>query len=271
MMKAFVISKIEEFVKAYEEQGDITTKWGKPLVGFADVKHPLVSGLTQIVSASHQRPEDVLEGASVIIAYFVPFTRELNKTNREHNNVASREWALAYEETNAMFPKLNEYLISALAEKGVRAAVSPETLTFDRDKLISNWSHRHIARAAGLGTFGLNNMLITKQGCCGRYHSLITDLDVEPDAPIEEDHCLYKKNGSCGICVQRCPADALSFDGFERNKCYGAVRRNAEIHVGLGNSYSGDNNQSSGHDGSGSEVCGKCISFAPCAFFSTLL
>lgn len=291
-MKDFISHEIREYIKTYGDRADISTKWGEPLVGFADAKHPLIAGLPRIISESHQLPEDVLTGASVIVAYFVPFTRELNKTNQTSRDIASREWALAYEETNAVFLKLNAHLVALLAEKGVRAAVSPETRTFDKEKLISNWSHRHIARAAGLGTFGLNNMLITKLGCCGRYHSLVTDLEVEPDSPLEEEYCLYKKNGTCGVCVRRCPAEALSPQGYDRKKCYGVLQKNAAIHTGLGNSYGtgqdhlksvgsaegtavqniafvkqegmpAEKNQAD----SGSDVCGKCIAFSPCAFW----
>lgn len=291
-MKDFITREIREYVKKYGGREDISTKWGEPLVGFADAKHPLIAGLPWVISKSHQLPEDVLAGASVIVAYFIPFTRELNKTNQLSRDIASREWALAYEETNAMFLKLNDHLIALLTEKGVRAAVSPETRTFDKEKLISNWSHRHIARAAGLGTFGLNNMLITKLGCCGRYHSLVTDLDVEPDSPLGEEYCLYKKNGSCGICVKRCPAEALSPEGYDRKKCYAVLQKNAAIHTGLGNSYGGAQEELESEEQTediaahnidlkkqleapaaetkakgGSDVCGKCIAFAPCAFW----
>lgn len=291
-MKAAITDQIQEFVSKYEERDEITTKWGKPLVGFADAKHPLIIGLPEIISSSHQLPEDVLPGASIVIAYFVPFTRELNQTNQAQNDIASREWAVAYEETNGMFLHLNEYLIATLAEKGVRAAVSPQTRTFDRETLISNWSHRHMARAAGLGSFGLNNMLITKQGCCGRYHSIVTDLDVMPDSKDAGEYCLYKKNGSCGVCMRRCPAGAISAVAFDRKKCFAVLQKNAMIHTGLGNSYSGaqeglesgastestavqmsefkmqqGKSLEEAHTNSGSDVCGKCIAFAPCAFF----
>ncbi|QOX62437.1 epoxyqueuosine reductase [Anoxybacterium hadale] len=291
-MKAMITGEIEEFVKKYEMIEGITTKWGKPLVGFADAKHPLIMELPEIISSAHQLPKDVLPCASIVIAYFVPFTREMNRTNQVQNDIASREWALAYEETNGMFLKLNEHLIASLAGKGVRAAVSPETRTFDRETLISNWSHRHMARAAGLGSFGLNNMLITKQGCCGRFHSLVTNLDVVPDSPDAQEYCLYKKNGSCGICIKRCPAGALSVEGYDRKKCFAVLQKNAMIHTGLGDSYGeaqgelesdehtesmavqkSEENKQLGMSTAetktkgGSDVCGKCIAFAPCAFF----
>lgn len=42
--------------------------------------------------------------------------------------------------------------------------VLPEVSTFDQNILKSNWSHRHFAKIAGIGTFGINNMLISKNG-----------------------------------------------------------------------------------------------------------
>jgi epoxyqueuosine reductase QueG len=46
----------------------------------------------------------------------------------------------------------------------------------------SNWSERHIAYACGLGTFGLSRGIITKRGMCG-------------------------------VCIERCPAQAISYEG----------------------------------------------------------
>lgn len=76
----------------------------------------------------------------------------------------------------------------------------------------------------GMGTFGLNNLLLTDSGCCGYYSSLVTDLPAEADAQISEERCLYKRNGSCGLCAKRCVADALGTDGFDRNRCYVLTR-----------------------------------------------
>ena len=68
-------------------------------------------------------------------------------------------------------------------------------------------------------------MLITKTGCCGRYSTIVTNLDVQADSPLEEEYCLYKKNGTCGVCVQHCPSGALTFDGFNRYKCYDVCKK----------------------------------------------
>lgn len=263
-VKEKITAKIRDFVMDYQQKIDISTKWGEPLVGFADAKHPYILKLKELITATHALPTEVLPDASIVIAYFVPFTEELANTNKVTGDISSPEWALAYEETNAMFNKLNEYIIKSLRKMGYKADVSPQAATFDQKALKSNWSHRHFAKAAGMGTFGINNMLITKIGCCGRYSTIVTNLDIEPDVPLEEEYCLYKKNGSCGVCVKNCPAGALTLNGYDRQKCYAVIRKNAEIYTQFGSSYTNESGEQP--NSVGSEVCGKCVVNTPCTF-----
>ena len=264
-MKNKITKMIQNYVKEYEAAQDSLVRWGIPLVGFADAFHPEIANLKQIISETHKLPSEVLPSASIIIAYFVPFTKELAATNQLRGDLASPEWALAYEETNRMFRELNEFLIQVLKSYGYQGAITPEASTFDQKKLISNWSHRHFAKIAGLGTFGINNMLITKQGCCGRYNTVVTNLDVEPDSPLDEELCLFKKNGHCGACISRCPSGALTKEGYDREKCYQVLKKNAKIYTEFGSSYYDESGQKP--NSTGSDVCGKCSVCVPCSFF----
>ncbi|MCB6992829.1 epoxyqueuosine reductase [bacterium 210820-DFI.6.37] len=258
-MREYLTDQIKAFLRDYEK--NTVTKWGDPLVGFADAKK--VKTLTSVVSPSHGAPEDAVKASTIVLAYFIPFQKELAQTNTK-KGLASPQWAQSYEETNAMFIKLNAFLVERLKRKGYQAAVPPEAGSFDREKLISNWSQRHIAYLAGLGSFGLNNMLITKAGCCGRISTIVTDLDVPPDEPIKEELCMYKKNGTCGLCADRCPSGALTREGYDRHKCYAVCLENARVHNGYGNSYA---SEAGGEiQDTGSEVCGKCVAGMPCAF-----
>lgn len=284
-LKKIIEAYIRDFAADYMKRCDIKTVWGEPIVGFADAYHPSVQNLKEQVSSGHVLPQDVMANAKIIIAYFVPFTREMAKTNRKTGKIAadtgwelaSGEWACAYEETNAMFTELNEGIIKLLAEFGYKGIVPAQAAAFDKKHLVSDWSQRHLAYAAGLGTFGINNMLITAKGCCGRFNTVVSDLDLDPDRPVNEsgnpddEYCLYKKNGTCGACVKNCPTGAISLvtdnDGkkhleFNRNICYEMCLKNAAIYKNFGNSY----NNEEAAEAAGSEVCGKCITASPCAF-----
>ena len=254
---------VKKRIIQYVTQNNSRELWKTPLVGFADANHEDFQKLKEVVDPDHGMPQDVLPDAKIVISYFVPFSDDITEGNAGEG-CASPDWAMAYEETNAMFARLNEYMISFLKDNGYSAAVSKEASVFDRDKIISRWSQRHIARIAGLGTFGLNNMLITKEGCSGRISSIVTDLVVEPDQPLTAENCLYKSKGICKVCIDRCPAGALKPERFDRKKCYNRCRENAKIYNQFGNSYASGEGEEA--DDSGSEVCGKCLTNLPCTF-----
>jgi epoxyqueuosine reductase QueG len=260
LTKDIIRDKVAAFVAA-KDTAD-AGKWRTPLVGFADAKDPGFDALKTLVDAGHELPRDVLPEATIVIACFVPLTERIVRGNT-HPGLASPEWAEAYEETNALLTQLNAYLISLLESEGYQAGVSKEAAVFDREAILSRWSQRHIARLAGLGTFGLNNMLITQAGCCGRLTTVVTNLDVIPDDPVTGEYCLFKRDGSCGACARRCPTGALSAKGFDRRTCYDRCLENAAVHHQYGSSYASRVGEETAD--SGSEVCGKCLAGLPCS------
>jgi epoxyqueuosine reductase QueG len=69
----------------------------------------------------------------------------------------------------------------------------------------SSWSERHAAHAAGLGTFGLCDGLITAKGKAMRVGSVVAKLSIEATPRPYSDHrayCLYFDNGTCGKCMK---------------------------------------------------------------------
>ncbi len=64
------------------------------------------------------------------------------------------------------------------------------------------FSHRHAATRAGLGEFGYNNVVLTRQfGPRQRFNSIITDAELVPDPLITEPICL---RDACRLCLKAC-------------------------------------------------------------------
>ena len=77
------------------------------------------------------------------------------------------------------------------------------------EKPIAFFSHRHAAFFAGLGNFGMNNMLLTPEyGPRVRFGSVLTTAELPPDPMMEEELCTR-----CMACVRMCPASALRDKG----------------------------------------------------------
>jgi len=134
-------------------------------------------------------PKDFLPEAKTVVTYFIPFDESITKSNI-NDKYSSKEWAVAYIETNKLILDLNTFIKNELEKIGYKSNVIPATHNFDEKKLISDWSHRHVAVIAGLGTFGLNNMIITEKGCCGRVGSFVTDMKIAPTPKLEGENCL---------------------------------------------------------------------------------
>jgi ferredoxin len=133
---------------------------------------------------------------------------------------------MAYVETNRLLASIGERLVATLAAHGVRAVGRGATHVFDKQRLMAKWSHKSIACITGLGSFGLHSLVITDAGCAGRFGSVVIDVDPGVSPAPERTRCLYFHNGSCGLCVTRCPVSALSHDAlFDRQAATSTCRK----------------------------------------------
>lgn len=221
--------------------------WKKPIIRFADADDPYFPFLRELIRSDHHLPQDFLPGAKTVVSWFLPFIPEIGQSNR-NGELCSDAWANAYLVTNAMAARVNVKLTDYIRDTwDADSAVPRDAGMLGRDVPWSLWSQRHVAYLAGHGTFGMNNMLISDEGCVGRYFSIVTELEIKPDATVTDQRCLYKIDGSCGLCITRCPAGALTQDGFDRYCCMAHCQRNEKDHPGA-------------------QVCGKCLVELPCSY-----
>ncbi|MFX0097748.1 MAG: epoxyqueuosine reductase [Candidatus Hodarchaeota archaeon] len=240
---------IEAFVREYKIKLETKTSWHEPLVAFADAKDPLFKKLKSVIAPSHNTPNELLKDAKTVVSYFIPFERRIALSNVRGKS-SSREWAIAYIETNRLIGDLNEHLSKRLKDLNFRSTILPATHNFDRETLISNWSHKHAAFIAGLGGFGLHRMFITERGCCGRLGSFITNAKARPTKRSNKEFCLYNYDGSCKICVEKCIFGALTNESFDKHKCHSICAANSKLHSSIGLA----------------DTCGKCVCVVPCSF-----
>jgi epoxyqueuosine reductase len=217
-----------------------------PLVGFADGDDPLFTQFKTIIGPSHLTPrewlaQDVpacpdaahasLERLSVI-GYILPITEETRVSNRAETRQPSLRWAHQRTHGEEFNKLVRRFIVDLLHEAGYLAIAPMDSerwqafyeaqLGHNAKPPFSNWSERHAQFVAGLGTFSVNDGLITPRGIAHRCGSVITNLPLEPttrDYSGPYDYCLLMANGTCGVCIDRCPAGAISEAGHDKDRC----------------------------------------------------
>ncbi len=235
-------------------RAETATGYRTPLVGFADASDPRFAALKETAGPEHKSPEDLLPGARSVVSYFLPFEAGIVSANARDKEEVAPEWVRAYVETNILIGRINDRLKEVLDEAGVLSHGEPATANFYSGSLRSWWSHKSVGVIAGLGSFGFHRMVITHSGCAGRFGSLLIDRDLPVTPSWSVNKCLYLHNGSCRVCLSRCPVDALSESGdIDRQRCYARCLETAEKYREMGPA----------------SACGKCAT-GPCALGSAV-
>jgi len=203
----------------------------EPLIGFASADDDLFDEYRdnqEITQGRFMHPKQWLPEAQTVISIFFPFSKRVKISNMIDALEPSDEWRYARYLGQQHLNELTDYLRDKIVEAGYKC-VAPAfdnrfRVSYIKNEKInedygSNWSERHVAYAAGLGTFGLSKGLITKCGVAGRFLSVITDMEHEPTH--REYSGVYEYCSMCGACVRNCPAGAISVEnGKQHVPCY---------------------------------------------------
>jgi epoxyqueuosine reductase QueG len=243
-------NEIEIGISRWKRDNGDMDFWRSPLVGIASATDPLIGRLKLAVDTEHAAAFDILTSAKSVIVFFLPFQRWIGEENDRSETYSARIWAESYVSGNRLIAAINQHLKQCLERAGFEASTTPATHNFDEKKLVSRWSHKHLAYIAGLGKFGLHHLLITQAGCCGRLGSLVTTMELPPSGRLKEELCLAKRGMKCSACISKCTYGALRENIFDRQACYRQCLLN-DVHYG---------------DMPLVDVCGKCSCNVPCSY-----
>jgi epoxyqueuosine reductase QueG len=196
------IKKGETIMKRIEsnEVKTVAREMGADLVGIA-------SGECVEITPTRRGPSNVLPEASSVVVFAKRMLRGSIESPREE--VVTNQNLTLYQELD----RISYTLGCFFEERGYRAATipaySPVQMTSETKGFVGVVSLRHVALAAGLGTLGKNNLLLTPAlGPRVRLGGVVTTAPIDPDQSAPEDFCV-----DCEACIAACPVDALSQPG----------------------------------------------------------
>ncbi len=127
-----------------------------------------------------------------------------------------------YRQLNYRLDMTAYLLAKKIEEQGYNALPLAASQVVDWQNQRAHISHKRMAQLAGLGWIGRNNLLVhPSYGSQVRYNTVLTDMPLEPDHPIEQS-C-----GDCRACLALCPAQAITEDpgDFDHLGCFAMVKK----------------------------------------------
>jgi epoxyqueuosine reductase len=144
-------------------------------------------------------PETLLDGAKTVVSAALCYYADAPEPAPGEGRLPRYTWSDAYAE-----------LRERLAELGRRLGGEYRVLV-DANQHVD----REAAARSGVGFYGKNTMLITRrQGSWVVLGTVVTTVELEPTPPLGLD-C-----GSCRLCIDACPTNALDEPGtLDTNRC----------------------------------------------------
>ena len=147
-------------------------------------------------AAAYEHPRHVLEGArSIVMLAMVYRTAEPSEPPPGSGRISRYAWGSDYHDLiRGRLNELADFLQRESPAAKARGVVDTAPL-FERE----------FAELSGLGWVGKNTLLLNRQlGSWFFLAALLTDLELEYDAPQATDHC-----GTCRACLDACPTGAF--------------------------------------------------------------
>ena len=221
----------------------------EPLVGFVRGDDPLLPRFKEIIGPHHFTPHEMISWQAAknnvpapreheisVVSFILPIAEPARRDNAVSKLWPAERWA----QTRLIGEIFSQFIVRGivtdLMARGI-LAISPDvTSMFNKKRYprvgwASPWSHRHYAYAAGLGTFGMHDFLITPAGAGHRCASFVVARKLKPDRERPADihaGCLQFQGKDCLACAKRCPVGAISDKGHDKELCYQHVKKSVK-------------------------------------------
>jgi epoxyqueuosine reductase len=197
-----------KFKSIKEELIDKVKEMGIPLVGFAPVERwpnppkELPNKFKEWIPEEFW-PQSIYPEAKTVIVIGLPVQLPIVET------APSIYYHELYDIVNTLLDGKGYEISNFLTEKGYPSIYIPRDAYGDIEVLLKNpvafFSHKHAAYLAGMGSFGENNVILTKEyGPRVRFTSIFTTALIEGDPISGEDLCTH-----CKRCITQCPVNAI--------------------------------------------------------------
>jgi epoxyqueuosine reductase QueG len=150
---------------------------------------------------------NILPGVDSVLVLAVGHNR--TALSSENTQVMQLETSFTYAEATRAAKSVERFLFRRGDPSVSVPAFLPVDMAAPNYGLKGEICWRRAAVRAGLGSYGMNGLLVTKRfGSAVRLSGVVTAAELTPDAPLSENVCTL-----CGQCLQACPAAALSGEG----------------------------------------------------------
>ncbi len=154
------------------------------------------------------RPRAIYPGVRTVVVIGMPVFLPVIETSP---SIAYHE---LYRTVNTLLDGNAYRIASLLNSRGFPSIPVPRdgygSISILRKRPLAFFSHRHAAYLAGLGTFGVSNMLLTPGfGPRVRFASIFTAAEIPPGKRMEEELCIR-----CMRCRDICPVHALGSEDY---------------------------------------------------------
>jgi epoxyqueuosine reductase len=180
-----------------------------PLVGVANVERwtnpPFLPWMPE-----EFYPQSIYPEAKSVIVIGLPISLPVLETS------PSIYYHELYNTVNSLLDQYTYRLSNFLTDRGYPSVFVPRDGYGNIEVLLQNpiafFSHRHAAFLSGLGSFGVNNMILTPEyGPRVRFGTIFSSADLPSDPLLETELCTR-----CMSCVKMCPSNALSKESYPK-------------------------------------------------------